>query len=103
MPLVLRAARPAAFNRWITKASVNGRALTLLLSAGGGDAMQLIRPNGLVERLSFEPRHEVEFAGYGRAQLGPATAEALRLGAQQDRRQKRRRRPDPFRGRVVDL
>jgi len=40
--------------------------------------------------------------GYGRAQLGPATAEALRLGAQQDGR-KRRRRPDPFRGRVVDL
>jgi hypothetical protein len=65
--------------------------------------MNLIRPNGLVERLWFGPRQQVEFDGYGRAQLGPATAESLRLGARQDRRQKRRRRPDPFRGRVVDL
>ena len=65
--------------------------------------MTLIRPNGLVERLWFGSRQQVEFDGYGRAQLGPATAESLRLGARQDRRQKRRRRPDPFRGRVVDL
>jgi hypothetical protein len=65
--------------------------------------MNLIRPNGLVERLWFGPRPQVELDGYGRAQLGPATAEALRLAAQQDRRQKRRRRPDPFRGRVIDL
>ena len=65
--------------------------------------MNLIRPNGLVERLWSGPRQQVGFDGYGRAQLGPATAESLRLGARQDRRQKRRRRPDPFRGRVVDL
>ena len=65
--------------------------------------MTLIRPNGLVEHLWFGARQQVEFDGYGRAQLGPATAESLRLGARQDRRQKRRRRPDPFRGRVVDL
>lgn len=65
--------------------------------------MNLIRPNGLVERLWFVPRHHVEFEGYGRVQLGPATAETLRLGAQRDRRQKRRRRPDPLRGRIVDL
>jgi hypothetical protein len=65
--------------------------------------MNLIRPNGLVERLWFGPGQQVQFEGYGRAQLGPATSESLRLGARQDRRQKRRRRPDPFRGRVVDL
>jgi hypothetical protein len=65
--------------------------------------MNSIRPNGLVERLWFGRRHQVEVEGYGRAQLGPATAETLRLGAQRDRRQKRRRRPEPFRGRVVDL
>jgi hypothetical protein len=65
--------------------------------------MNLIRPNGLVERLSFGSRHQVELEGYGREQLGPATAETLRGGAQRDRRQKRRRRPDPFRGSVVDL
>ena len=65
--------------------------------------MNVIRPNGLVERLWFGPRPQVEFQGYGRAQPGPATAESLRIGAQQDRRQKRRRRLDPFRGRVVDL
>lgn len=65
--------------------------------------MNLIRPNGLVERLWFGPRHQVELEGYGRVQLGPATVETLRLGAQRDRRQKRRRRPDPWRGRIVDL
>jgi hypothetical protein len=65
--------------------------------------MNLIRPNGLVERLWFGPRQQVEIEGYGRAQLGPATAESVRIGARQDRRQKRRRRLDPFRGRVVDL
>ena len=65
--------------------------------------MNLIRPNGLVERLWSGPRQQVELEPYGRAQLGPATAETLRLGAQRDRRQKRRRRPDPLRGRVVDL
>ena len=63
----------------------------------------MIRPNGFVEHLWFGPRQQVEFDGYGRAQLGPATAESLSLGARQDRRQKRRRRTDPFRGRVVDL
>ncbi len=65
--------------------------------------MNLIRPNGLVERLWYGPRQQVELDGYGRAPLGPATPEALRLAAQQDRREKRRRRPDPFRGSVVDL
>jgi len=65
--------------------------------------MNLIRPNGLVERLWFGPRQQVDLENYGRVQLGPATAETLRLGAQRDRRQKRRRRPDPLRGRVVDL
>jgi hypothetical protein len=65
--------------------------------------MNVIRPNGLVERFWLGPRQQVDVDGYGRAQLGPATAEALRIGAQQDRRQKRRRRADPFRGRVVDL
>ena len=65
--------------------------------------MNLIRPYGLVERLWFEPRRQVEFEHYGRVQLGPATAEALLLGTQRDRRQKRRRRPDPLRGRFVDL
>jgi hypothetical protein len=65
--------------------------------------MNLIRPNGLVERLWIGPRQRVELERYGRDQLGPATAETLRLGAQRDRRQKRRRRPDPLRGRLVDL
>ena len=36
--------------------------------------MTLIRPNGLVEHLWFGARQQVEFDGYGRAQLGPATA-----------------------------
>ena len=65
--------------------------------------MNLLRPNGSVERLWLGPRQQVELENYGRVQLGPATAETLRLGAQRDRRQKRRRRPDPLRGRVVGL
>ena len=65
--------------------------------------MNLIRPDGLVERLWLEPRQHVHLKTYGRVQLGPATAETLRIGAQRDRRQKRRRRPDPLRGRGVDL
>jgi hypothetical protein len=65
--------------------------------------MNAIRPNGLVERLWFTPRQQSEFQHYRRVQLGPATAETLGSGAQRDRRQKRRRRPDPLRGRVVDL
>lgn len=64
--------------------------------------MNLIRPNGLVERLSPTPRHQVEFDGYGRAQSGPATSET-QLAARRDRRQRRRRKQDPLRGRVVDL
>jgi hypothetical protein len=71
--------------------------------ADEGDVMNLNRPNGLVERLGFGPRHPVQVQGYGRDPLGPATAETIRLGSQRDRRQQRRRRPDPLRGRVVDL
>ena len=65
--------------------------------------MNLIRPNGLIERLSPTPRREVELSGYGRAQPAPATAETLRLAARQERRGRRRRQPDPLRGRLVDL
>ncbi|HSA79858.1 MAG TPA: hypothetical protein VLE23_03485 [Geminicoccaceae bacterium] len=65
--------------------------------------MNLIRPNGPIERLSPMPRHEVELSGYGRAQPAPATAETLRLAARQERRGQLRRRPDALRGRLVDL
>jgi hypothetical protein len=65
--------------------------------------MNLIRPNGLVERLSPTPRHQIELDGYGRAQSGPATSETLQLAARRDRRQRRRRKQDPLRGRVIDL
>lgn len=65
--------------------------------------MNLIRPNGLVERLTRTPRLQVEADGYGRSQQGPADAEMLRLAARQDRRQQQRRKPDPLRGRLLDL
>jgi hypothetical protein len=65
--------------------------------------MNLIRPNGLIERLTPVPRHEVELSGYGRTQPAPATAETLRLAARQERRRQLRRKPDPLRGRLVDL
>jgi hypothetical protein len=65
--------------------------------------MDLIRPNCLVERLWSGPGQRGEFEHDGRVQLGPATAATLCLGAQRDRRQRRRRGPDLLRGRVVDL
>jgi hypothetical protein len=67
-----------------------------------GDAMNLIRPNGLIERLSL-PRLQVEPESYGRAQPGPATAETLRLAARQERRRQPRRKADPLRGRLIDV
>lgn len=82
---------------------MNGVKLGLPQPALKSDAMHLIRPNGLVERLCSGPRRCLEFEGYGRVQLGPATAETLRLRAQRHRRQRRRKRPDLLRGRMVDL
>jgi hypothetical protein len=64
--------------------------------------MNLIRPNGLIERLSL-PRLQVAQDGYGRAQPGPATPEILRAAARQERRRQPRRKADPLRGRLVDL
>jgi len=65
--------------------------------------MDLIRPNGLIERLTRMPQLQVAAHGYGRAQPGPANAEALRLAARQDRRHEPRRKADPLRGRLLDL
>lgn len=65
--------------------------------------MNLIRPNGLVERLTPLPRLQIDADGYGRSQQGPATAETLRIAARQDRRQQQRRKADPLRGRLLDL
>jgi hypothetical protein len=65
--------------------------------------MNLIRPNGLIERLPPIPRREVELNGYGRAQPAPATAQSLRLAALHERRRQLRRKPDPLRGRLIDL
>ncbi len=64
--------------------------------------MNLIRPNGMVERLN-RVRPQVEFDGYGRPQPGRSSAESVRLAAQRDRRRQQRRRPDPLRGRLVDM
>lgn len=65
--------------------------------------MDLIRPNGLIERLTQMPRQPVAADGYGRSQQGPANAQTLRLAARQDRRQQTRRKADPLRGRLLDL
>lgn len=65
--------------------------------------MDPIRPDGMVERLARPGRLALAFAGYGRAQPGGATAANLQLAAEQDRRRRRRDRPDPLRGRLVDL
>lgn len=65
--------------------------------------MTLIRPNGLVERLSRGRETGVDLNGYGRSQPGPTTPESLRAATGQDRRRRRRPKPDPLRGRLIDL
>jgi hypothetical protein len=65
--------------------------------------MDLIRPNGLIERLTQTPRQQVVADGYGRSQQGPSNAQSQRLAARQDRRQQSRRKVDPLRGRLLDL
>ena len=65
--------------------------------------MNLIRPNGLIERLTTAPRLDIDSSGYGRSQQGPANAETLRIAARQDRRQQQRRQPSAFRGQLLDL
>ena len=65
--------------------------------------MDLMRPNGLIERLTPMARRQVQAHGYGRPQPGPASPEAMRSAALQDRRREARRKPDPLRGRLLDL
>jgi len=65
--------------------------------------MDLIRPNGLIERLTPMARPQVAIQSYGRSQPGAASPEAMRSAALQDRRQKPRRKTDPLRGRLLDL
>ena len=64
--------------------------------------MDLIRPNGLIERL-VRARSQTGVDGYGRTQSGPATPETMRSAARQERRRQRRRKADPLRGRLIDL
>lgn len=65
--------------------------------------MTLIRPNGMVERLSRGGEPGAQFNGYGRPQPGPTTPEILRAAADRERRRRRRQKPDPLRGRLVDV
>lgn len=65
--------------------------------------MTPIRPDGMVERLERAGRPPHTFTGYDRAQPGASTANSLRLATEHDRRRRRRNRPDPLRGRLVDL
>lgn len=65
--------------------------------------MELIRPNGLIERLRSHRRFALGPESYGRPQPGPPGREALELAARQDRRGRRRRRDDPARGHLIDL
>ena len=69
----------------------------------GTPEMTLIRPNGLVERLDRWRPVRTGAVAYGREQPGPTTAEAIRLAARWDRRRERRAKPDPLRGRLVDV
>ena len=65
--------------------------------------MDLIRPNGMIERLGWARRSPLVLESYGRPQPGPSSPEAMRIAARQDRRQRQRRAADPLRGRLIDL
>jgi hypothetical protein len=65
--------------------------------------MELIRPNGLIERLRSHRRFVPAPEAYGRPQPGRSSREAVELAARQDRRGRRRRRDDPERGHLIDL
>jgi len=65
--------------------------------------MELIRPNGMIERLIGIIDLAAAPDIYGPAKPGRSTAEALRLAARQDRRNRPRRTPDGLRGRLLDL
>ncbi|NJO37601.1 MAG: hypothetical protein HC871_08255 [Rhizobiales bacterium] len=66
--------------------------------------MNILRPNGMVERLDEPPRRSAGPPRYGRDKDGsPKDARSLKIANGNDRRRRDRRHDDPLRGRLLDL
>ena len=66
--------------------------------------MEIIPPNGLVERMEDRRERTMQPMGYGRQKHGaPMNAESWRIADSNDRRDRQRLGTDPFRGRLIDL
>jgi hypothetical protein len=66
--------------------------------------MNVMLPNGLVERMSERQERLRSFSRYGRKKDGaPMNAESWKIADDNDRRERSRPDSDPFRGRLVDL
>jgi hypothetical protein len=66
--------------------------------------MQVLNPNGMVERMSDQRKRQPLWHRYGRQKDGaPGDPRALEISAQRDRRAAPRDATDPLRGRLFDL
>ncbi len=66
--------------------------------------MNIIHPQGLIERMSDGHRRPRERTRYGRDKDGaPKSAENWQIARNNDRRERPRQEIDPLRGRLVDL
>lgn len=66
--------------------------------------MQILRPNGMVERFGDHQKRSQFHDRYGRQKDGaPRGERTAKIAAEQDRRGKRRDVTDPLRGRLLDL
>lgn len=66
--------------------------------------MNILRPHGMVERMSERHRKSDLLPRYGREKDGsPQDAQTMKIAHDNDRRDRRRRDDNPMRGRLIDL
>ncbi|MEM7043038.1 MAG: hypothetical protein AAF543_09535 [Pseudomonadota bacterium] len=66
--------------------------------------MNVLHPNGMVERMGERYRKPGTTGGYGRRKDGnPNDSRTLKIAKDSDRRRESRRDDDPLRGRLFDL
>lgn len=66
--------------------------------------MQILRPNGMVERFGDHQKRSQFHDQYGRQKEGaPRGERTQKIAVEQDRRNERRGVIDPLRGRLLDL
>lgn len=66
--------------------------------------MNILRPNGMVERLGERPQRSAGPRRYGRDKDGsPKDANSWKIARENDRRGRDRQSDDPMRGRLLDM